>query len=141
MLLQTNNSLTKLILNVTQPRWIFLLCYYPYNLWVLFCLKKKINVLVNASNYHFFHKDLDPRNFVFVKNIFLHQVVFVRLPFLCMCSELPRKYNCNILTYISSINTWASGDSPLAAHYRPRLVFISVCNQKAVSSRHSRTNQ
>ena len=50
--------------------------------------------------------------------------------------------SCNILTYISSINTWVSGDSPLAQLVKVlELVFISVCNGKAVSSRNSRTNQ
>ena len=34
--------------------------------------------------------------------------------------------------YISSVNTWASRDSPLAELVRARLVYISVYNPKAL---------
>ena len=47
--------------------------------------------------------------------------------------------NCNILTYISSINIWASRDSALAQLLKE--LFTFVCNPKSVGSRHSRSNQ
>ena len=49
---------------------------------------------------------------------------------------------CNILTYISSVNTWASGVTPFSsAGQRARLVFIFVCNPKFMRLTTSQTNQ
>ena len=35
--------------------------------------------------------------------------------------------SCNILTYISSINTWASGDSPLAQLVKELDLCLCLC--------------
>ena len=41
--------------------------------------------------------------------------------------------NCNNLTYISSINTWASGDSPLAQLVKELDLFETQQNQSIIS--------
>ena len=50
-----------------------------------------------------------------------------------LCHRGPLEVVCNILMYTISVNTWASGDSPLAQLIKEP-VFISVCDHKDMGS-------